>query len=104
MHSRPEIKPDLDMDLHDAIQRIALEGPSYGRPRITHELRRRGWRVNAKESIQAAAGRQPAVRGKRKFIVTTNSNHGLQVYPNLAFGMVLTVLPVRVVFRAAWPD
>jgi len=36
------------MDLRDAIQRIALEWPSYGRPRITAELRRRGWTVNAK--------------------------------------------------------
>ncbi len=36
------------MDLRDAIQRIALEWPSYGRPRITRELRRRGWTVNAK--------------------------------------------------------
>ncbi len=31
--------PDPDMDLRDAIQRIALEWPSYGRPRITAELR-----------------------------------------------------------------
>ena len=29
---------DKDMDLRDAIQRIALEFPSYGRPRITAEL------------------------------------------------------------------
>ena len=34
--------PDPDMDLRDAIQRIALEWPSYGRPRITAKLRRRG--------------------------------------------------------------
>ena len=34
--------PDPDMDLRDAIQKIALEWPSYGRPRITAELRRRG--------------------------------------------------------------
>jgi len=34
-------RPDRDMDLRDAIQRIALEWPSYGRPRITAELRRR---------------------------------------------------------------
>jgi putative transposase len=33
---------DADMDLRDAIQRIALEWPSYGRPRITAELRRHG--------------------------------------------------------------
>jgi transposase InsO family protein len=43
-----EAVPDPDMDLRDAIQRIALEWPSYGRPRITAELRRRGWTVNAK--------------------------------------------------------
>ena len=30
-----EARPDPDMDLRDAIQRIALEWPSYGRPRIT---------------------------------------------------------------------
>ena len=34
--------PDPDMDLRDAIQRIALEWPCYGRPRITAELRRQG--------------------------------------------------------------
>ena len=39
---------DSDMDLRDAIQRVALEWPSYGRRRITRELRRRGWTVNWK--------------------------------------------------------
>ena len=38
-------RSDPDLDLRDAIQRIALEMPSYGRPRITAELRRRGWTV-----------------------------------------------------------
>jgi len=41
-------RPDRDMDLRYQIQRNALEGPSYGRPRITAELRRRGWTVNPK--------------------------------------------------------
>jgi len=41
-------RPDPDMDLRDAIQRIALEWPSYGQPRITAELRRQGWVVNPK--------------------------------------------------------
>jgi hypothetical protein len=31
-----------NLDLRDEIQRIALEFPSYGWPRITPELRRRG--------------------------------------------------------------
>ena len=36
------------MNLRDAIQRIALEFSSYGRPRITAELKRRGWEVSQK--------------------------------------------------------
>ncbi len=36
---------DKDIDLRDAIQRIALEFPAYGRPRMTEELHRRGWQV-----------------------------------------------------------
>lgn len=39
---------DLDVALRDAIQRIALEFPSYGWPRMTRELVRRGWVVNHK--------------------------------------------------------
>jgi putative transposase len=39
---------DSDMDLRDAIRRVALEWPSYGRRRITRELHRRGWAVNWK--------------------------------------------------------
>ena len=31
--------------MQDAIQRIALEFPSNGRPRITAELHRRDWQV-----------------------------------------------------------
>ncbi|MGA2117891.1 MAG: carboxylesterase family protein [Bryobacteraceae bacterium] len=34
-------RPDPDLDLRDAIQRIALEFPCYGRPRVTAELHRR---------------------------------------------------------------
>ena len=46
-------RPERDMDLRDAIQRVALEWPSYGRPRITAELRRRGWKVNPKRVYRA---------------------------------------------------
>ena len=45
-------RPDPDMDLRDAIQHIALEWPSYGRPRITAELRRRGWTVTASPKVE----------------------------------------------------
>ena len=42
----PAVEPELD--LRDEIQRIALEFPSYGWPRITAELKRRGWEANHK--------------------------------------------------------
>ena len=78
------------MDLRDAIQRIALEWPSYGRPRITRELHRRGFKVNAKKVYRLLREDNLLCVRKRKFVVTTNSNHGLRVYPNLAPDMVLT--------------
>jgi putative transposase len=83
-------RPDPDMDLRDAIQRIALEWPSYGRPRITAELRRRGWTVNPKRVYRILREDNLLCVRKRKFIVTTESNHGRKVYPNLAREMVVT--------------
>jgi transposase InsO family protein len=81
---------DPDMDLRDAIQRIALEWPSYGRPRITRELRRRGWKVGPKRVYRIMREDNLLCVCKRKFVVTTDSNHGWKVYPNLARQMVLT--------------
>jgi putative transposase len=87
---KPTTSPDKDMDLRDAIQRIALEWPSYGRPRITEELRRRGWTVNPKRVYRLLREDNLLCVRKRKFVVTTDSNHGRKVYPNLAGEMVLT--------------
>ena len=81
---------DADMDLRDAIQRIALEWPSYGRRRITQELRRRGWRVNPKRVHRLMREDNLLCVRKRKFVVTTDSHHGRKIYPNLARHMVLT--------------
>jgi transposase InsO family protein len=74
---------DRDVDLRDAIQRIAVEFPSYGRPRITQELRRQGWRVNPKRVYRILREDNLLCLRKRKFVVTTNSSHGLTIYPNL---------------------
>lgn len=81
----PDAKPaERDMDLRDAIQRIALEMPSYGRPRITAELRRRGWVVNAKRVHRIMREDNLLCLRRRKFLVTTDSRHGFPIYPNLA--------------------
>jgi putative transposase len=82
--------PDRDMDLRDAIQRIALEWPSYGRPRITAALRREGWVVNPKRVYRLLREDNLLCIRKRKFVVTTDSNHNRRVYPNLAEQMTLS--------------
>ena len=82
--------PDPHMDLRDAIQRIALAWPSYGRPRITAELRRQGWTVNPKLVYRLMRKDNLLCVRQRKFVVTTDSNHTRRVYPNLAPGLVLT--------------
>src|SRR5207249_6223185 len=84
------VRPDRDMDLRDAIQRIALEWPSYGRPRITAALRRQGWVVNPKRVYRLLREDNLLCVRKRKFLVTTDSNHKRHVYPNLAGQMALT--------------
>ena len=83
-------RSDRDMDLRDAIQRIALEWPCYGRPRITRALRRQGWKVNPKRVHRLMREDNLLCVRKRKFrVTTTDSNHDRKVYPNLAGKMVL---------------
>ena len=66
-HEDGRTGPDPDMDLRDAIQHIALEWPSYGRPRITAELRRRGWTVNPKRVYRILREDNLLCVRKRKF-------------------------------------
>jgi putative transposase len=79
-----------DMDLRDAMQRVALEFPSYGWRRMTMELQRRGWAVNHKRVYRLMREDNLLCLRQRKFILTTDSNHGLWTYPNLAAKMNLT--------------
>lgn len=81
---------DADLDLRDEIQRIALEFPYYGRPRITAELEKRGWQANHKRVYRIMREDNLLCLRRRKFVVaTTNSNHTRPIYPNLAGGMRL---------------
>ena len=80
-----------DMEVRSAIQKIALEHRRrYGYRRITAELRRRGMLVNHKRVARILRednllGVQP-----RAFVVTTDSDHELEVFLNLARRMQLT--------------
>jgi transposase InsO family protein len=84
--------PNPDMELRDTIQRIAFEFPRYGWPRMTAELQRRGWAVNHKRVYRWMRQDNLLCLRRRKFVVTTDSEHGLPVFPNLARTLMLTGL------------
>ncbi len=84
--------PGADMDLRDALRRIAVEMPSYGRRRITAELRRRGWTVNSKKVHRLMREDNLLCVRRRKFVVTTDSKHGRKIYPNRARDIASTAL------------
>jgi len=93
-YRHPSEPPDADRDmaLRDAMQRVALEFPCYGWPRMTQELQRRGWAVNHKRVYRLMHEDNLLCLRKRKFVVTTDCDHGLPIYPNLARAMTLTGL------------
>jgi len=86
-HLNREEASDGDMEMRDAIQRIAVEFPYYGRPRITAELKRQGWEVNHKRVYRIMQEDNLLCLRRKKFVATTDSHHGRRVYPNLARGM-----------------
>jgi transposase InsO family protein len=81
---------ETDMDLRSEMQKIALEWPAYGYRRVHQELIRRGWVVNHKRVLRLMRMDNLLCLRRRKFIFTTDSKHGLHIYPNLAKDMVLT--------------
>jgi putative transposase len=79
---RPECP--VEMELRDAMQKIALESPCYGYSRITAELQRGGLDVNHKRVLRLMREDNLLCLRHKAFVVTTDSRHDLTVYPNLA--------------------
>jgi putative transposase len=80
-----------DMEVRSAIQKIVVEHRRrYGYRRVTAELRRRGMRVNRKRVARIMREDNLLAIQPRAFQVTTDSDHRLEVYLNLASRMKLT--------------
>lgn len=79
-----------DTELRDEIQRIALDMTAYGYRRITKALHRQGHQVNHKRVLRLMREDNLLCLRKKKFTCTTDSEHGLPIYPNLAADLVLT--------------
>jgi putative transposase len=80
-----------DMEVRSAIQQISLEHRRrYGYRRITAELHRRGMLVNHKRVLRLLREDNLLAVQPQAFVVTTDSDHDLEVYLNLACRMKLT--------------
>jgi putative transposase len=71
------------------IRTICEEMPSYGSPRVTAELRRRGFPVNHKRVSRLMGKANLHRRRKKRFVRTTDSRHHFRVYPNVAKDLVV---------------
>lgn len=86
----PQTAPAVrDVELRDAIQRIALKHPAYGRPRITAELKRQGWDVNHKRVGRILREDNLLCLRKRPFQATTDSRHAFPVHTNLVRNLAI---------------
>jgi len=89
---REQTSDPFRMKLKDEIQDIAIEFHCYGYRRTTIELKRRGFEVNHKRVLMLMR-EDNLLCVKRLFHpTTTDSNHNLRVYPNLAKDLEVTAL------------
>ena len=82
-----------DLGMKAKIEHIVLKFPGYGYKRVTKQLQRQGERINHKRVYKIMSKNKLLVTRKKKFkIVTTDSNHDLPVYKNIAKDMIVTKL------------
>jgi putative transposase len=78
----PAEEPDA-LPLRAAIETVVLAFPGYGYRRVTHLLQREGWVVNHKRVLRVMRQESLLCQIRRRWVKTTDSEHGLRVYPNL---------------------
>jgi putative transposase len=89
-HKHVGAATDRDAELREHIFQIVLEMPFYGVIRVTETLRQVGFAVGQRRVRRIMRQNGLLCRVKRRVVPTTDSNHKLHVYPNLAPTLELT--------------
>src|SRR5882724_12239557 len=76
-----------EADLRDRIEQIVVEHARYGYRRVTWQLKREGWEVNHKRVARIMREESLQCQVKRRWVKTTDSDHGYRVYPNRLKGL-----------------
>ena len=88
----PRQASPVEMEIRDEMQKVAVEWPAYGYRRITVELQNRGFDIHHKRVLRMMREDNLLCVRRRKFVVTTDSNHHLPIFPNLAGQMTATAI------------
>jgi putative transposase len=89
-HSMPTLPVPGDPELRQALHRIALETSGYGYRRMTRQLRREGIAINSKKVRRLMREEHLLYSPKRRFVVTTDSDHDGLIYANVAKDLKVT--------------
>jgi transposase InsO family protein len=79
-----------ELAVRNRIQEFALKYRHYGYRPMTRLLKREGWIVNHKRVLRLMREDNLLSLRRKKFVLTTDSDHQWQVYPNLARRMSVT--------------
>jgi len=83
-HHQEHAPRQVETELRDAIQRIALAHRSYGYRRVVAELRKEGLVVNQKRARKILREDNLLSLRRRRYVLTTDSRHPYWIYPNTA--------------------
>ena len=77
-------RPVDDVEIVSRMQSICEEFETYGYRRVGAALRQHGFVVNSKKVRRLMREHDLPPRRRRRFVATTDSDHNLPVFPNLA--------------------
>jgi putative transposase len=89
-YDEPQSQPIVEARLVERIKEICAEWPFYGYRRVTAQLHAEGILANHKKVMRLMREHELAVRPRRRFVATTDSDHDGPIFPNLAKDMVPT--------------
>ena len=80
---------EKDADLRGEIELVRVDFPKAGHRPLIRYLKRKGIEVGETRLRRVIEKFELQIRPKKKYVVTTNSNHDFLIYPNHIKGMVI---------------
>lgn len=80
---------EKDADLRSEIELVRIDFPKAGYRPLMHYLKRKGIDIGETRLRRVIEKFELQIRPKKKYVVTTNSNHDCLIYPNHIKGMVI---------------